>query len=130
MGLAERIRFTGELPIDDVPPWFKRILIYAFTSRNEGFGLTMLEAMSSGNALVAARAGAAERVVEEGVTGFLVPTGDADALAAAIEPLMRDPARAVRMGEAARQAVLARFSVDAEAEKIVAVYRGVLNPVR
>lgn len=125
-GLAERIRFTGELPIDDVPPWFRRILIYAFTSRNEGFGLTMLEAMSSGNALVAARAGAAEKVVEEGVTGFLVPTGDVEALVAALEPLMRDPVRAARIGEAARQAVLERFSVDAEAEKIAAVYRTLL----
>jgi mannosyltransferase len=128
-GLAGRIRFTGELPIGDVPPWYRRILIYAFTSRVEGFGLTLLEAMAAGNALVAARAGAADKVVEEGVTGFLVPPGDVDALAAALGPLMRDPARAARIGEAARQAVVERFSVDAESEKIAAVYRGVLDHI-
>ena len=54
-GLTERVRFFGELPIDDVPAWYRRILIYAFTSRNECFGLTLLEAMASGAALTAAR---------------------------------------------------------------------------
>lgn len=126
-GLTDRIRFLGELPIDDVPPWYQRILIYAFTSRNEGFGLTLLEAMSSGAALVAARAGAADKVVVEGETGFLVPTGDVNAMAEALEKLMHDPARAADMGRKARERVLAQFSVEAEAAKIAAVYRDVLN---
>ncbi len=78
--------------------WYQRLTIYAFTSRNEGFGLTLIEAMSVGAALVAARAGAAELVVEDGITGVLTPPGDADALAAALEPLMRDPAAANAMG--------------------------------
>jgi mannosyltransferase len=125
-GLSERIRFTGELPIDDVPPWFRRILIYAFTSRVEGFGLTLLEAMASGNALVAARAGAADKVIVEGETGKIIPPGDVAALVAALEPLLNDPARAARMGEAGRKAVVAQFSVDAEASKIAAVYRDTL----
>ena len=89
-GLQSRIVITGELPIEEVQRWYQRLTIYAFTSRNEGFGLTLIEAMAAGSALVAARAGAAELVVEDGVTGVLIPTGDADALAAALEPLMRD----------------------------------------
>lgn len=124
-GLTERIHFLGELPIDEVPLWYQRVLIYAFTSRNEGFGLTLLEAMAAENALVAARAGAAEKVVREGETGCLVPAGDADALAAALEPLLRDPAKAAEMGGRARNSVIARFGVDAEADRIVAVYRDV-----
>lgn len=126
-GLSERVRFLGELPIDDVPPWYQRILIYAFTSRNEGFGLILLEAMSSGVALVAARAGAADKVVADGETGFLVPTGDATAMADALEILMRNPARAVEMGWKGRERVLSQFSIDAEADKIAAVYRDVLK---
>ncbi len=90
-GLQSRILMTGELPIEDVQRWYRRLTIYAFTSRNEGFGLTLIEAMSVGAALVASRAGAAELVVEDGVTGVLTPPGDADALVAALEPLMRDP---------------------------------------
>ncbi len=69
-GLQARIVITGELPIEEVQHWYRRLTIYAFTSRNEGFGLTLIEAMSAGAALVASRAGAAELVVEDGVTGF------------------------------------------------------------
>lgn len=103
--------------------WYQRLTIYAFTSRNEGFGLTLIEAMAAGSALVAARAGAAELVVEDGVTGVLTPTGDAEALAAALEPLMRDVAVANAMGERGRARVLAKFSLDAEAARIGEVYR-------
>jgi mannosyltransferase len=126
-GIADRVRFLGERPIDEVPLWFRRVLIYAFTSRNEGFGLTLLEAMASGNALVAARAGAAEAVVTGGQIALLVPPGDATALAAALEPLMRDPDRAVAMGQRARDYVASHFSVEAEAEKYAAAYQRVLD---
>jgi mannosyltransferase len=122
-GLSSRIVITGELPIEQVERWYQRLTIYAFTSRNEGFGLTLIEAMSVGAALVATRAGAAEIAVEDGVTGVLVPTDDAKALAAALEPLLRDPAAASAMGERGRQRVLDRFSLDAEANGIAAVYR-------
>ncbi len=122
-GLQSRILMTGELPIEEVPRWYQRLTIYAFTSRNEGFGLTLIEAMSAGSALVASRAGAAEVVVEDGVTGVLTPPGDVDALVAALEPLMRDPASAAAMGERARARVLEKFSLDAEANGIAAVYR-------
>ena len=122
-GLQSRIVVTGELEIAEVQRWYARLTIYAFTSRNEGFGLTLIEAMAAANALVASRAGAAEFVVEEGVTGLLVPPGDVDALVAALEPLMREPARAAAMGERARARVLAKFSLDAEANAIAEVYR-------
>jgi mannosyltransferase len=121
-GIADRVRFLGERPIDEVPLWFRRILIYAFTSRNEGFGLTLLEAMASGNALVAARAGAAEAVVTGGQIALLVPAGDPAALATALETLMRDPERAAAMGQRARDYIASHFSIEAEAEKIVSVY--------
>jgi mannosyltransferase len=122
-GLQSRIVMTGEVPIEEVERWYQRLTIYAFTSRNEGFGLTLIEAMSVGAALVASRAGAAELVVEDGVTGVLTPPGDVDALVAALEPLLCDPASAAAMGERARQRVIAEFSLDAEANKIAEVYR-------
>jgi mannosyltransferase len=122
-GLASRIVLSGELPIEEVQRRYKWLTIYAFTSRNEGFGLTLIEAMATGAALVASRAGAAELVVEDGITGVLIPPGDVDALVAALEPLMRDPASATAMGERARARVLEKFSLDAEAEGIARVYR-------
>ena len=124
-GLQSRIVITGELEIEEVQRWYQRLTIYAFTSRNEGFGLTLIEAMSAGAALVASRAGAAELVVEDGVTGVLVPPGDVDALVVALEPLMRDPDLAAAMGQRARARVLAKFSLDAEAAAIAEVYRNI-----
>jgi mannosyltransferase len=122
-GLTSRIVITSELSIEEVQRWYKRLTIYAFTSRNEGFGLTLIEAMAVGAALVASRAGAAELVVEDGITGALTPPGDVDALVAALEPLMREPAAATAMGVRARARVVDKFSLDAEADAIASVYR-------
>ncbi len=127
-GLQSRIVITNELPIEDVQRWYQRLTIYAFTSRNEGFGLTLIEAMAVEAALVASRAGAAELVVEDGVSGVLTPPGDVDALVAALEPLMRDPIAAAAMGARGRARVLAKFSLDAEANRIADVYRTRLVP--
>jgi mannosyltransferase len=122
-GLQSRIVIKGELPVEEVQRWYQRLTIYAFTSRNEGFGLTLIEAMSAGAALVASRAGAAELVVEDGLTGVLTPPGDVGALVGALEPLMRDPASAAAMGARGRARVLENFSLDAEANRIGEVYR-------
>ena len=122
-GLEKRILFLGELPIEEVPVWYKRISIYVFASRVEGFGLTMLEAMAAGNAVVATRAGAAEIVIEDGVSGALAPTGDVEALVASIEPLMREPEKVLLIGEKAREVVLRNFNRDREVDEIVGVYR-------
>jgi mannosyltransferase len=124
-GLTKRIRFLGELPIEEVPLWYKRISIYVFASRVEGFGLTMLEAMAAGDAVVATRAGAAEMIITEGRDGVLAPVDDAEALVGALEPLMRDPERIEAMGECARARVVSAFSRDREADEISAVYRQV-----
>ncbi len=123
-GLTERIRFLGERPIEEVPLWYQRISIYVFASRVEGFGLTMIEAMAAGDAVIATRAGAAEVVIEDGETGFLTAVGDVDALAAAIEPMMREPERIPAIGAKAHARVELDFSRDREADEIVAVYRG------
>jgi mannosyltransferase len=122
-GLAERIRFLGELPIEEVPRWYKRISIYVFASRVEGFGLTILEAMAAGDAVVATRAGAAEMIITDGEDGALAPVGDVEALIAALELLMREPERIEAMGARGRAVVASRFSRDREADEISAVYR-------
>jgi mannosyltransferase len=125
-GLRPRILIMGELPIEEVQRWYQRLTIYVFSSRNEGFGLTLIEAMAAGAALVASRAGAAELVIENGVSGVLTPPGDVEALVTALEPLMRDPTSAAQMGARARARAIEKFSLDAEAHRIAAVYRGMV----
>jgi mannosyltransferase len=122
-GLSDRIRFLGELPIEEVPLWYQRISIYVFASRVEGFGLTMLEAMAAGDAVVATRAGSAETVIVDGETGMLAPIGDVDGLVQALEPLMRDPERIADIGARARARIVQDFSRDREVDEIVSIYR-------
>jgi mannosyltransferase len=124
-GLSGRIRFLGELPIEEVPLWYQKISIYVFASRVEGFGLTMLEAMAAGDAVVATKAGAAEMIISDGSDGVLAAIDDVDALVAGLEPLMREPERVEAMGRRARERVVSAFSRDREADEISAVYRQV-----
>lgn len=121
-GLENRIALLGERPQDEVPLWFRRVTLYVAPMRNEGFGLTPLEAMASGAAVVATRTGAAPYLVAEGVTGEIVPTGDLEALIAAIEPFLADPAKAEMFGRAGREKAVMQHSIEAEAAKMNAFY--------
>ncbi len=126
-GLSERIVFLGNLAADEIPRWYQNVAIMVACPRYEPFGITPLEAMASGCAVVASRTGAFEYIVKPGETGALVPTGDADALAGALQALMQDSETIARMGRAGRERVTAEFSIEKEAEGIAQVYRAVLD---
>src|SRR5690606_17382799 len=98
-GLGERIVFLGEVP--DIRLWFRRVSLYVAPSRNEGFGLTPLEAMASRTPVVASDAGAYAEMVVPGETGEVVPAGDGAALSAAIRPNRADPSLAGAHGRQA-----------------------------
>jgi mannosyltransferase len=121
-GLANRIRLLGERPREEVPLWFSSVSVYVAPQRWEGFGLTPLEAMASGAAVVATRTGAAPLLVEDGETGRLVEPNDLDALTAAIEPLIASPRLAERMGAEGRRKAEARHDIEGEVCAINAVY--------
>jgi mannosyltransferase len=119
-GLSERIVFLGEVP--DVKVWYRRVSLYVAPSRNEGFGLTPLEAMASSTAVVASDAGAYAELIAPGKTGAVVPAGDGDALREAIRPYFADPELARKQGEAGLADVVARFPLEREARAIGDVY--------
>jgi mannosyltransferase len=124
-GLTERIRFLGEVP--DIAVWYRKIDLYVAPSRNEGFGLTPLEAMASGTAVVASDAGAYAEMVEPGETGAVVPAGDGETLRAAIEPYLRSPETAAAHGRNGLALVRERFPLQREADGIRRVYEAVWN---
>ena len=96
--------------------------LFVMSSVTEGLGSTVLDAMAMGLAVVGTRAGGIPEVVEDGVTGVLVPPGHADALGDALVRVLADaPARA-RMGEAGRARVRERFGVDRLVEGTLAAY--------
>lgn len=124
-GLKERIRFVGE--VDDIAPWFRRFDILVAPPRNEGFGLTPLEAMASGTPVVATAAGAFRDLVKEGVTGRVVPVGDVGALAGAIEPYLANEIVRQCAGAAALAHVREHFPLSREADELAAVYDAVFE---
>ena len=126
-GLENRFIWLGKLPTEEVRKWFQRVSLAAAVSRNEGFGLTCLEAMASGAAVVGTQTGAFDMIIRDGVDGLIVPCGDTAALAEAFDMLLSSPDELARMGMAARRHVCDSFSIQREAEGLNAVYRGILN---
>lgn len=123
-GLSDRIVFLGEVPAGEVHRWYQRCLLCVACPRYEPFGLTPFEAAATGCALVCSRTGAFEALVQPGVNGQLVDTGDAVGLAQAVQQVMQDPMAALRMGQAAQERVTSAFSLAQEAAGIGRVYQG------
>ena len=126
-GMSDRIVFLGEVPAKDVHIWYQRCLLCVACPRYEPFGLTPFEAAATGCALVCSRTGAFEQLVQPGVNGELVPTGDPVALSDAVLRIMADVNAAKQMGERAREVVVERFSLQAEAAGIGRVYRSLFD---
>ncbi|WP_081279262.1 glycosyltransferase family 4 protein [Rhizobium phaseoli] len=127
-GLADRILFLGEVP--DIKVWYRRLTLYVAPSRNEGFGLTPLEAMASRTAVVASDAGAYAELIAEGKTGSVVAAGNGEALTRAIAPYIADPGLAIAHGENALRHVRANFALEKEANAIGAIYDRLLGDNR
>lgn len=121
-GVASRIIFLGELPMEEVRAWLRRVIVNVSPQRWEGFGLLPLEAGASATTSVATRVGAAPRLIKDGETGYLVDNDDMKLLEARLEQLMASPQATIAMGIAAHQHVLAEFSIEREAAAIRAVY--------
>jgi mannosyltransferase len=119
-GLIDRIIFLGD--VEDISVWYRRFALFVAPSRQEGFGLTPLEAMASQTAVVASDAGSFPSMIRPGLNGAIVPAGELEALVAAIEPYFRIPSLAMEQGRAALEFVHANFSLAAEARGIRAVY--------
>lgn len=96
----------------------------------ELLGLTLLESLACGTPVIATRVGGMPEVVEEGVTGFLVPPNDVRALAERIAWMKNHPLEARRMGERGRQRVIEKFTWDQVARRAIAIYREALASSR
>jgi starch synthase len=110
------------LPKPSVIQLLSHALAFVCPSVYEPLGIVNLEAMACGTAVVASRVGGIPEVVSDGVTGLLVPPDDPAALAAALNALVRDPARAARYGQAGRDRAVAEFSWQTVAAETAALY--------
>ncbi|MEM1075189.1 MAG: glycosyltransferase family 4 protein [Pseudomonadota bacterium] len=125
-GLLHRILFRDEVPIAQLSAHFQALDLYVAPQRWEGFGLTPLEAMACGAPVVATKVGAFEELIVENETGHLVDIEDLDAMTGRIDVLLTDTDRRAAFSSAARAHVLANFTLQKEAEKIISVYKTLL----
>ncbi len=122
-GLSERIIFTGELPLERIPRIFSALSLVTALSDNEGFGLTVLEAMSSGAGVLATQAGAWEEIIRPGVDGYVVPVNDLAAVIEKMDLLLADPKGLAQMGIEGRHRVLEHYTVEREAKDLIDFFR-------
>src|SRR5438034_265184 len=97
-------------PRDDVPELLAAMDVVVQSSRREAMAQTTLEAMAVGRPVVSTTTVGADEAIEDGISGLLVPVGDAAALADRILALARDPARRAALGDAARARIAAHFT--------------------
>jgi glycosyltransferase involved in cell wall biosynthesis len=107
--------------------WLRRADVFAHTSRWEGFGIVLLEAMLAGLPVVATRVSAIPEIVADRETGLLADAGDAAAIAGHLRDLLADETLRRRLGDAGRARAQAEFSVAAMADRTVEVYRQALG---
>lgn len=126
LGVRDRVRFLTDVNDTDLPAIYNSASLYVGVSRQagidvEGFGISLLEASSSGLPVVAGRSGGIPDAVRDGETGVLVDSENPRAVGAAISALLADPARASRLGEQGRRAVVEHFNWD----RVVADFRAI-----
>jgi glycosyltransferase involved in cell wall biosynthesis len=100
LGLSTAVDFLRHIPFEALVREYRDAALFCLPSRQEGFGIVLLEAMAAGRAVVASRATAIPEVVPDGVAGSLVAPGDPDALAGALIELLSHPERADALGAA------------------------------
>ncbi|HEX8968953.1 MAG TPA: glycosyltransferase family 4 protein, partial [Chloroflexota bacterium] len=127
LGLDNVVRFMGRLDDARLLDAYAAADAFALTSTSEAQGIVALEAMACGLPVVATAVGGLLDTIEDGVTGFLVPSGAIDAVADRLVDLLRDGARRQTVGAAARRAVEERFSWPRAIDATLSVYREVFE---
>lgn len=110
LGLEAQVRFLGHCP--DVPALLMSHQLCVLSSHYEGMPLSLVEGMAAGCAVVGSAVPGIRELIQDGVNGRLVAAGDAAALADALESLLRDPARAAALAQAARRDVLRHYTQE------------------
>ena len=127
LGLAENVQLLGPKQGEELAKLYREAKFFVLSSDEEGLGIVILEAMASGLAVVSTACGGPATAVKEGETGFLTPVGDADALALAMETLLKDPNLCSRMGQEGRRVAETQFSFEAAGKVFVEKYDELLT---
>jgi L-malate glycosyltransferase len=125
LGLTEIVTMPGW--VDDIPTVLRSLNLFVSAARSEPFGLAIVEAMAAGLPVVASASEGALEIIEDGVSGKLVPIGDPELLAEAISYLLEDPLERSRLARNALLAARQRYSLARMARDTEQVYRELLT---
>lgn len=125
--LEDRILFLGKKPFEDLPKLFQGMSVVAALSRNEGYGLTPLEGMASGAAVLTSSEGIWDELVRDGIDGYVVETNDVLQTSERLNTLIENSSKTKSMGENAAKYISENFSVEKEADQIIQHIRDVQN---
>jgi glycosyltransferase involved in cell wall biosynthesis len=123
LGVTDRVTFTGWIPPADVASVIDSATVVVVPSREEGFGLSALEAAMRGRPVVAARVGGLPEVIGDEDGGLLVEPESPYEMAEAILALLGDPGRAATLGASGRERAVRLFSADQHVSAHEALYR-------
>lgn len=121
-GLKERFLFLGKQPFSELPKLFRSMSIVTALSRNEGFGLTVLEAMASGTAVLASEAGAWQDIIRQGQDGWITPCGDVESTRQKLALMMQNPKTLESMGKSGRNRVESSYTLEREAKELCKLF--------
>ena len=125
LGCAEAIRWTGFR--DDIPDILALTDIMVLPSFSEPFGIVIVEAMVAGKPVIVCDSGGPPEIVEDGVTGLIVPTRKVGPLADAIVELLSHPCRAQEMGRRGRERAVEHFDIRRSVRQIEDIYRQIMQ---
>ena len=122
LGIRSRVTFREGLGLGELARLYREAGLFVLTSDQEGLGIVIREAMASGLPVVSTDCVGPRTSVSDGATGFLVPNGDAAALADRIRTLISDTELAGRMGSAGRKAAVYNFSLEVAGRRYLERY--------
>jgi len=127
LGVSERVHFLYGLSPAQLFACYANCDVFALPSKGEGFGLVFLEAMACAKPVVGGAHGGIPDIVEDGVTGLLVPHGDAERLAQALETLLNHPNEAAEMGARGRERVQKDYTFEEFQSRLMRILNAVLQ---
>jgi len=123
LGIERQVQFVGRQSRAEVAEAMRRCSVFVLPSRNEGLGCVYLEAMSCGKPVIGCRGQGIDEVIEHGKNGWLIPADGLEELVQGLATLLGSPEVCARMGTAARQTILERFTLSHQAEHLARIYR-------
>jgi glycosyltransferase involved in cell wall biosynthesis len=123
LGLVDKVLFAGKVPYSEICNYHNMIDIFVNPSLNESFGVSVLEASACEKPVIASNVGGLPEVVNEGITGILVPPANAESLYQAMKKMLLNKQKATNMGKQGRQWVQQHFDFKKNVDAMIEIYK-------